>query len=134
MTEDSFRERLVQIIGGRSQKEFADSVGEIPKKVNDYVLGTSKPGWGFLVKLAEHGYNVNWLLTGEGPVYVEQSDVALPIGVQGLIRELKEHPELADGLLDHVRLVMKSIQTSAKLVGEFDKAKSVLKRRKKGSE
>jgi hypothetical protein len=73
----------------RTQKEFADWLGDLPKKVNDYLLGNSRPGWDFLGKLAKKGVNLNWLLTGQGAVYVkDQADFIIPPEAQLLLRQM----------------------------------------------
>lgn len=51
---------------GLSQREFADQAGLSTRAIQNYELGSSIPGGKILGKIAELGFNVNWVLTGKG--------------------------------------------------------------------
>lgn len=61
--------RLATLID--NQSEFARALGISHSRVNNYVHGKVQPNAELLQLLAEKkGININWLLTGEGPIYV----------------------------------------------------------------
>lgn len=64
----SFSERLKIIIEKdyKTQSNFAEAIRVTKASVNDYLSSKRKPNFDVLKKIAELGYNMNWLLTGEG--------------------------------------------------------------------
>lgn len=59
-------ERLAQIRGGRSQRQFARDLGVFQQNVNRYESGTT-PHTDFLITLAlKENVSVDWLLLGKG--------------------------------------------------------------------
>jgi len=77
---NTLEKRLEHIVGGGSVRAFADFIGVSKSTIHNFLNGT-KPSWDFLLKLAEKGVNINWLLTGEGKPYmsdyVEKRDAFL---------------------------------------------------------
>ena len=125
---DLFSERLRVIQGARSQRELASWLGESYKRINHYLTGVSSPAIDFLVRLSEKGINVDWFLTGKGPVYIEDPQHgALPPNVQVLLNEIEDEPGVVEELTSIVRSKKEMEQSFAVL-------KNVLKRRKKGNE
>ena len=59
-------ERLAQVRGNRSQRQFARDLGVFQQNVNRYESGTT-PNTDFLIQLAlkEH-ISIDWLLLGKG--------------------------------------------------------------------
>ena len=60
------QERLAQVRGNRSQRQFARDLGVFQQNVNRYESGTT-PHTDFLIQLAlkEH-ISIDWLLLGKG--------------------------------------------------------------------
>ena len=59
-------DRLAQVRGDRSQRQFARELGVFQQNVNRYESGTT-PHTDFLITLAvKERVSVNWLLLGEG--------------------------------------------------------------------
>ena len=59
-------ERLAQIRGDRSQRQFARDLGVFQQNVNRYEQGTT-PHADFLITLAtREGISLDWLLLGKG--------------------------------------------------------------------
>ena len=59
-------ERLAQIRGDRSQRQFARDLGVFQQNVNRYESGTT-PHTDFLITLAlKEGVSIDWLLLGKG--------------------------------------------------------------------
>ncbi len=76
-------------MGSRTQKEFAEWLGESPTTVNGYFTGASRPKIEFLRSLAAKGVNLNWLLTGIGEVYIKKEGKSgLPPEAQVFLAEL----------------------------------------------
>lgn len=59
-------ERIAQVRGDRSQRQFARDLGVFQQNVNRYENGTT-PHTDFLITLAlKEGISVDWLLMGKG--------------------------------------------------------------------
>jgi transcriptional regulator with XRE-family HTH domain len=59
-------ERLAQVRGTRSQRQFARDLGVFQQNVNRYESGTT-PHTDFLITLAtKEGVSIDWLLLGRG--------------------------------------------------------------------
>jgi transcriptional regulator with XRE-family HTH domain len=59
-------ERLAEIRGERSQRQFARDIGVFQQNVNRYEKGTT-PHTDFLIRLAmEENISLDWLLLGRG--------------------------------------------------------------------
>jgi transcriptional regulator with XRE-family HTH domain len=60
------KERLAEIRGDRSQRQFARDLGVFQQNVNRYENGTT-PHTDFLITLAmKEGISIDWLLLGKG--------------------------------------------------------------------
>lgn len=82
--------RLTTLKGSKSIKEFAAFLGSEYRIVAQYFSGDRRPGIDFLFALAERGVNVNWLLIGEGEMYVEKKEARVPAELQAYLKELEE--------------------------------------------
>ena len=59
-------ERIAEIRGERSQRQFARDLGVFQQNVNRYESGTT-PHTDFLIQLAvREGISIDWLLLGKG--------------------------------------------------------------------
>jgi len=59
-------ERLAQVRGDRSQRQFARDLGVVQQNVNRYESGTT-PHTNFLIQLAlTENVSIDWLLLGKG--------------------------------------------------------------------
>ncbi|MBF0278216.1 MAG: LexA family transcriptional repressor [SAR324 cluster bacterium] len=57
-----------------SKTKFAKSTGKTPAQITDICKGRGKPTFKYLLALnVKYGINVNWLLTGEGAPFLEES-------------------------------------------------------------
>ena len=68
-------ERLKKIreAKGLSQKQFAETLGTVLTRISEYERDKVKPTTEILTKLTEiHGININWLLTGNGNMFIEE--------------------------------------------------------------
>lgn len=86
---DSIVERLWELAGGRGRgniTRFAETLGVLPNRLNQYLNGRRKPGGDFYQLLYKKlGVNINWLLTGEGPKYQGRLPVPRSIPILGSI-------------------------------------------------
>jgi transcriptional regulator with XRE-family HTH domain len=65
-TKKKLPERLAQVRGTRSQRQFARDVGVFQQNVNRYENGTT-PHTDFLIQLAlKEQVSLDWLLLGKG--------------------------------------------------------------------
>lgn len=53
----------------KGQREFARETDTNISLLNRYVMNQSKPGSDFLVKIGKLGFNLNWLLLGNGEIF-----------------------------------------------------------------
>lgn len=60
-------QRLTRIRSSSSQAEFAPRIGLHKNTLGTYERGDREIGGEALARLVDLGWNVNWLLTGEGP-------------------------------------------------------------------
>jgi len=60
---------------GKTQKDVARALGVSPRTWQDYEGGINLPGGKVLEQLARMGFNVNWILTGEGEIQQESRRV-----------------------------------------------------------
>ena len=77
----SVGERLTRVRGQRSQAEFSKLVGLHKNTLGTYERGEREIGAEALASLVEHGVNVNWLLSGEGPMLLV--DVGYQVSEEG---------------------------------------------------
>lgn len=87
-----FIERLKILIDReRSLTAFAKKVGVRYQKLYKYLSGENFPAYAFFFRLADLGYDVNWLLTGiEAPIRKKPGDIP-PVGTK---KEYKERLRL----------------------------------------
>lgn len=68
--ENGLGARLASLHEGRERKDFAAEIGVAESTLGNYVRGDRTPDWKFLERLkATKNVNLNWLLTGQGPIY-----------------------------------------------------------------
>jgi transcriptional regulator with XRE-family HTH domain len=72
----SLRERLkvARESTKQSQRDFAELLGVSFRGLQTYETGTSIPGGSVLSAYASLGFNINWILLGEGPMLLEVKD------------------------------------------------------------
>ena len=69
---ETFKDRIRKARGGRTMVEFAELIGITQQKVSNYENGVDKPTFEVFQLLAAAGFSTNWLLTGEGEMYISQ--------------------------------------------------------------
>ncbi len=62
----SERMKMVRDALGLTQKQLADLLDVSVPAIQSYELAKSMPGGKILKRLADEGFNINWILTGEG--------------------------------------------------------------------
>ena len=69
----SERLKTIREAKGLSQKQFAETLGTALTRISEYERDKVKPTTEILTKLAEiHGININWLLTGNGDMFIKE--------------------------------------------------------------
>ncbi len=81
-------ERLKQLRGKKTLVEFAGENHTSPQNIHNYENGRN-PSAAFLISLASQGININWVLTGEGPIYLKKNTKSEML----LASELEKLPE-----------------------------------------
>lgn len=85
----SITERLKQLRGKKTLVEFARENHTSPQNIHNYERGRM-PSADFLTSLASQGININWVLTGEGPVRLKKNANVLASELETLPEELRE--------------------------------------------
>ena len=67
----SVSKRIAIIRGQKSLTQFAREHQTTPQNIHRYERGRN-PSADFLTSLASKGININWVLTGEGAIYVKK--------------------------------------------------------------
>lgn len=73
MIKEAVSERLRALRGTKTLEVYARELGTNTSNLYRYE-NDRMPSAEFLWALAEKGININWLLTGEGPVYIQRPD------------------------------------------------------------
>jgi len=79
LTNKPFTDRLLQLIqdiASGHKKNFANMIGAKPSNIDSWINRGSFPSQEHLKNFREKlGININWLLTGKGPMYMEDRDL-----------------------------------------------------------
>ena len=63
-------ERLIQLMGSRSQRGWARELGVPQQNISRYLLGGASPHVDFLIHIGRReNVNLNWLVLGEGRMH-----------------------------------------------------------------
>lgn len=63
--------KLADRLFGGNRSELARNLEMKPQALTKYLNGESMPGGLILIRLHDLGVNINWFLTGEGPMLLE---------------------------------------------------------------
>jgi transcriptional regulator with XRE-family HTH domain len=75
MTNINGRFADIRTVKKLNKRQFADSLGINQSVAGDIELGKREPSRNVLIKLAKiHQVNINWLLTGEGSMFLSKND------------------------------------------------------------
>ena len=88
----SIADRIAILRGQKTLNEFARENQTTPQNIHRYEKGRN-PSADFLTSLASQGININWVLTGEGPVRLKKnakSEIVLASELETLPEELRE--------------------------------------------
>ena len=80
------KERLAQLIEelGILKKDFADSIGVSTGNLSDWLSGKTEPSAKPLARISEkYKINLNWLVVGNGPMFLETTTIADQRAVYG---------------------------------------------------
>lgn len=83
----TFGARLAKLRGDISQAEFAGKHGAHKNTYANYEREDREPAWGFLQNLVKAGVNVNWVLTGDGPMLLKDQVQVAPLD-QGVLLDV----------------------------------------------
>ena len=88
----SIADRIAILRGQKTLNEFARENQTTPQNIHRYEKGRN-PSADFLASLASQGININWVLTGEGPVRLKKnakSEIVLASELETLPEELRD--------------------------------------------
>ena len=96
---------LIKISGG-NQSDFARNLGLKPSHLS-MVLSSRDTGISasILLKLAEYGGNMNWLLLGKGKIW--QKELQIDADSEARIMSLKAELEKAKAVIDFTERILK---------------------------
>ena len=87
----SIADRIAILRGQKTLNEFARENQTTPQNIHRYEKGRN-PSADFLASLASQGININWVLTGEGPVHLKkkrQERNRLGVGIGDIARRIE---------------------------------------------
>ena len=88
-------------------REFGEAIGMSSQQVSNYANNRTRPNADVMERFARVGMNLNWLLTGEGPMRAPTEDPGAAFRVDDetamLLATAIENPRAAP--LDHLRLL-----------------------------
>ena len=104
MHNNNFVSRLMKTIDvtGLSQKEFAEKINISPAFISKIKKELTRPGYNFLLNIFNSFHiNINWLLTGEGEMFIEEENkkVILPEDLKEMFELINAIPEIKQTLL-----------------------------------
>ncbi len=99
-------------------KDFSEKTGIPYRTLQNYLLGLREPTVSNLTKIATHlGININWLLTGEGELFIQKSSI--DSRRQAIIQLILDMPEdkLDDiyKMLEKEKLLLELLEERKKL-------------------
>ncbi|MDA8388443.1 MAG: helix-turn-helix domain-containing protein [Nitrospiraceae bacterium] len=118
--------RLKQIIGDRSQREFAKSLGISPSTLWEYLKGRTPPA-DFIARVCEReNVSLKWLMRGEDPLRAEGVTPAEGTGILKAAEEMTKFEVSVRGYIAaHNRLIIeKMIQQLTSIINEGDYRKT----------
>ena len=142
--------RLKKVRNPLSQKNFGSRLGTSQSAVQSWESGRSLPGADFLNKIhSEFDIDINWLLTGEGEMYVKdrggrqdtiqpapsgvcesisEYSAAPPSDIKDILADAQKiltsgHQEAIDVLKREIRYLYKSIETENRIKMVEDRLK-----------
>lgn len=96
--------RLITLRNNKTQTEFAKDLGIDQTYISRYERGFVKPTTEFYLLLNKRlDVNINWLLTGEGPMYIESSSTK---SADNYINRIKELETQLTNLRSSMQLVL----------------------------
>ena len=113
--------RIKQIRAHKSQATMADELGMSLRTFQNYERDEREISSEALVRLNKLGWNPNWILTGEGPERLADSDIAFNDKV-GLLKLITDKVLLVPGLTKDERRRARDVA-----FGVFDNAPDVIK-------
>lgn len=88
-TSETFSGRIQASFGGKSLKEIAELLGEKPSTFWNWATERTDIPTKVLAKIATAtGVSLNWLLTGEGEKYIQQTTPSFDKMIEDKIREI----------------------------------------------
>lgn len=99
----SIADRIATLRGQKTLNEFARETHTSPQNIHRYERGRM-PSADFLVSLASQGININWVLTGAGPMHEKKnakSEMLLASELEKLPEEFRDALRIAIQQADH---------------------------------
>lgn len=124
--------RIIAVRGELTLQAFAERLSEFgykfdKGKLSKYERGAVKPATDYYTAVAKIGININWLLTGEGEMYIKQcnEDKKLKSEIERLKSELK------NVIKDKDKIDVQTCGGDEQLKSEIERLKSELENAKK---
>lgn len=76
MENSGVGQRLVELRGEKSQDAFAAELGISKSSLRRYESEERPPDSAMLIRLAQRGFNVHWLMTGDGPKRISSERIS----------------------------------------------------------
>ena len=114
---------LSQLRGSGTQSELAAKLGITQGAVSGLMRGDFLPSYEVMQKFVELGYNPMAMLTGSGPLKLDQPVQPLPIQLAPIADKLHKYPEVLESLRDAIETREKLDAVQQQLKAKFQPKK-----------
>jgi transcriptional regulator with XRE-family HTH domain len=124
--ENYFPSFLKRIKGKMTQEELGKMLGISQSSAGDLLRGKFAPSYEVMQRLTIiYGYNPVAMLTGRGPLRLNEADVAyrLPTELLEVVEKLSEYPDLVHNLVNHIKIAEEYERTKEELKARLQKMK-----------
>ncbi len=90
---------LMNVLGIRTQKEFAEKNNVSTSFISDIINGTRAPSIELIINLqVEFNINLRWFLSGSGEIFTNSDLIQDNLQIRKLIKISKDHPRVKEFL------------------------------------
>lgn len=101
---------IIEQFGGGITK-FSERSGINYRSVQNYMRGDREPNSEAYLKFAQLGININWLLTGEGEMFISTTESTLSRQEQKLLEDYRESNEQGKEAIEKTAKALSAVAT-----------------------
>ena len=101
---------IIEQFGGSITK-FSERSGINYRSVQNYMRGDREPNSEAYLKFAQLGININWILTGEGEMFISTTESTLSRQEQKLLEDYRESNEQGKEAIEKTAKALSAVAT-----------------------